>query len=284
MSTAVIVPARNEEMFLSGTLSHLLRQTTKPKKVIVINDGSKDKTRNVALGFKEVEVIDVIRDNYEYAVHTPILAQIVNQGLKKVLTDNFEYVMIIGSDHLIPPYYLSTIIEIMKNDNKIAICSGQIKGEHSVVPRGSGRVVQYDFWKKIGLLYPENYGCETYLLIKAAMMGYKVKILNELVTTTQRKTGKYYGRNTFRSKGKAIKALGYSHLYSTIKIALVTLKNPPAGISMIQGYLSSDVIPYDQDLRNYLKRIQHRRIKKYIINPLQFFNTDKRKGLEEENG
>ena len=282
MSTAVILPARNEEMFLSRTLSHLLRQTIEPKKIIVINDGSQDKTRNIALNFEAVEVIDITRDSHEYAVHAPILAQIINQGLKKIFNDDFEYVIILGSDHLIPPHYLSTIIEKMKKDNKVVICSGQIRGERSVVLRGSGRVVKYDFWKKIGLLYPENYGFETYLLIKAAMMGYKVRILNELVTSTQRKTGKNYGRNTFLSKGKAIKALGYSRLYSTVKISLVTLRNPSAGISMLQGYLSSNVSPYEQDLRKYLNRIQHKRIKKYIINPLQFFNEDKRKGFEED--
>jgi hypothetical protein len=190
--------------------------------------------------------------------------------------------MILGSDHLLPSYYLSTIIETMKRNNKIAICSGQIKGERSIIPRGSGRVVRYDFWKKIGLQYPENYGFETYLLIKAAMMKYEVKVLNELVTTTQHKTGRNYGRNTFLYKGKAIKALGYSRIYSIVKIGLTTLENPSGGIHMVRGYLSSDVNPYEEDLRNYLNSIQHKRIKKYIINPLQFFNKNKPKGLPEE--
>jgi hypothetical protein len=114
-------------------------------------------------------------------------------------------------------------------------------------------------------------------------MKYRVKVLNELVTTTQRKTGRNYGRNTFLFKGKAIKALGFSRIYSTVKIGITTLGNPRGGIYMIQSYLSSDVNPYEQDLRNYLNSIQHKRINKYIINLLQFFNKNKRKGLEEEN-
>jgi glycosyltransferase involved in cell wall biosynthesis len=123
MSTAVIIPARNEEMFLGQTLSHLLRQIIKPEKIIVINDGSQDKTCNIALNFEAVEVIDMKRDNHEYAVHSPILAHTINQGLKKIFNDEFEYAMILGSDHLLPSYYLSTIIETMKKDNKIVICS-----------------------------------------------------------------------------------------------------------------------------------------------------------------
>lgn len=284
MSTAIIIPARNEEKFISETLSHLLRQTIQPKKIIVINDASQDNTRNIALNFEAVEVIDITRDSREYAVGLPILAQVINQGLKKLYKDDFEYVMILGSDHLIPPHYLSTIIETMKKDNEIMICSGQIIGERFLLPRGSGRVVNYHFWKKIGLKYPENYGFETYLLMKAAMSGFKVRILDELVTTTQRKTGKYYGRKAFQSKGKALRALGQCRINSAVDIGLVTLRNPYLGIAMLHGYLSRDVKPYEQDLRNYVNRIQHNRIKKFITNPSYLFNKDKMKGLEEENG
>jgi glycosyltransferase involved in cell wall biosynthesis len=78
MSTAVIIPARNEEMFLSQTLSHLLGQIIKPDKIIVINDGSQDKTCNIALNFEAVEVIDMKRDNHEYATSSPILARTIN--------------------------------------------------------------------------------------------------------------------------------------------------------------------------------------------------------------
>jgi poly-beta-1,6-N-acetyl-D-glucosamine synthase len=270
---AAVIPARNEDNFLEQTLFHLLKQTVEVDKIIVVNDGSEDRTRQVALSFNKVVVIDTKRNNQEYAVHTPILAHIINQGLEKISNDNLEYVLILGSDHLLPSNYLSKIIEVMEKDNEIVICSGQIKGERSVIPRGSGRVVRYHFWKEIGLQYPENYGFETYLLIKAQIMGFKVIVLDELVTVTQRATGKNYGNNTYVAKGKAIKALGYTPIYSVGKIILVILKNPKLGLYMLRGYISRDTEPYEQELRKYLKTMQHKRIKSYVIKPLKAINS-----------
>jgi hypothetical protein len=72
--------------------------------------------------------------------------------------------MVLGADHLLPSNYISYVTDQMNKDRKIAVCSGQIAGERSVVPRGSGRVVRADFWRKIGFQYPLNYGFETYLI------------------------------------------------------------------------------------------------------------------------
>jgi hypothetical protein len=38
---------------------------------------------------------------------------------------------------------------------------------------------------------------------------------------------------------------------------------------MIKGYLSGDVQTYDPELRSYLSSIQHKRIKRYVTNPVK---------------
>jgi hypothetical protein len=38
---------------------------------------------------------------------------------------------------------------------------------------------------------------------------------------------------------------------------------------MLQGYTSSDVKAYDPELRAYLSSIQHKRIKRYVVNPIR---------------
>jgi hypothetical protein len=126
--------------------------------------------------------------------------------------------MVLGADHLLPSNYISYVTDQMNKDRKIAVCSGQIAGERSVVPRGSGRVVRADFWRKIGFQYPLNYGFETYLLIKAQAMGYKVKVLEELKTRSQRRTRQNYKKESFIGIGKSLKALGYSHMYAAARI------------------------------------------------------------------
>jgi hypothetical protein len=157
----------------------------------------------------------------------------------------------------------------MIKDPKLALCSGIIEGEKSIVPRGSGRLVRADFWRSVGFRYPENYGFETYLVLKAQQLGYNVKVLKSLSSQTLRKTGRNYKKNVYISYGKSLKALGYSKLYSAARVGLISIKNPKGAYYMLMGYLSNDVQVYDPALRSFLSSIQHQRIKRYVTNPIK---------------
>jgi hypothetical protein len=54
---SVIVPARNEEASLGACLQSILQQTGVSFEVIVVDDGSRDRTRQIALAFPQVRVI-----------------------------------------------------------------------------------------------------------------------------------------------------------------------------------------------------------------------------------
>lgn len=191
---------------------------------------------------------------------------VINLGLEKLLLPqvSYDYVMILGSDHILPSHYIRKIVDHMDNNKDIAICSGQIRGEKSIVPRGSGRIVKSEFWKTIGLQYPLNFGFETYLLIKAQQLGYKIDVLNDLISYTSRPTRTSYKKETYIAYGKSLRALGYSQLYSAARIGLISLKNPKGAIYMLKGYTCNDIKLYENDVRNFLKSIQHKRIKKYL--------------------
>jgi hypothetical protein len=200
---------------------------------------------------------------------TPVLAGVINRGLARIERGNYDHVMILGADHILPPHYLTAVLDAMAEDRRLALCSGTIEGERSIVPRGSGRVVRADFWQSIGFRYPENYGFETYLVLKAQQLGYNTRVLSNLQTQTQRKTGRNYKKSVYISYGKSLKALGYSKLYSAARIGLISIKNPKGGFYMVKGYLSDDVQAYDPELRSFLSSIQHQRIKRYVTNPIR---------------
>ena len=266
------MPARNEERFIGKALSALRGQHHAPSKIVVVNDGSTDSTAEIARS-AGAHVIDLQDRGYD-VLGTPVLAGVINKGLDYLKAEGYgkdpsDYVMIVGADHILPPNYTSTLLDLMETDRSIAVCSGQISGERSVIPRGSGRVVRADVWRKIGLRYPENYGFETYLLVKVQQQGYKVRVLNDLVTDGLRKTGKHYKKTAFVSYGKSLRALGYSKLYSVARMGLMSIKNPKGGVYMLQGYMSGDVQTYDPDLRAYLSGIQHKRIRRYVTNPIR---------------
>src|SRR6202521_5136428 len=54
---AILVPARNEEASLGDCLASLTAQTGVAFEIIVVDDGSTDRTREIAQSFAEVRVI-----------------------------------------------------------------------------------------------------------------------------------------------------------------------------------------------------------------------------------
>lgn len=254
----VVIPAYNEEEFIGITLKHLLNQDLQSYRIIVINDGSTDKTREIISGFQNIEIID--RENEKSTITRKQLAETYNAGLTKFSNDNCEFIMVLDADVLLPKNYLSTIIKRMRADPNIAITSGIIEGEYSSEPRGAGRVVRTDFWKKIGLVYPVNYGFEGYLLWKAESLGYKVSIYSDLLMQTQRKTGATYNAKNYRYYGYGLKALGYYFPYALARILLFSRKKPKGAYYMLKGLLSKYDDLYESELREYVKSTQRHNI------------------------
>ena len=56
---ATIIPARNEEKFIGETLTALLNQDIDDNYIIVVNDGSEDKTKEVVGSFPNIELINI---------------------------------------------------------------------------------------------------------------------------------------------------------------------------------------------------------------------------------
>jgi len=147
---AVVLNARNEEKVLSKTISAILSQELLPYRIIVINDGSTDRTGEIASSFSQVEVINKEKRKENYLARKE-LARTINDGLNKLHSDkDCEFVCMMGADILLPKNYIADIIGRMKKESKIAIASGIIKEEFSIEPRGGGRIVRCDFWRKLG--------------------------------------------------------------------------------------------------------------------------------------
>jgi len=253
----VVIPCRNEEKYLEKTLRCLLNQTRNPDLVVVVDDGSVDRTAEIAESFG-VRVIRLMDRGFN-AVGRPELAKVLNSGLKFLDEfGGFDYVMVLGADQLLPSNYIEEIIKRVKRDVRIVIASGIVAGEFSRSPRGSGRVYKFEFLRAIGF-FPVNYGWESYPVVKALVMGFKVEVFRDLVTFGQRPT-KVSARKLYFG-GKGLKALGYDPVYVLWECLLKFFKSPRGALSILMGYLSRDVKMYsDVDLgvwqrRNLLKKL-----------------------------
>jgi glycosyltransferase involved in cell wall biosynthesis len=253
----VIIIARNEEDHIKNTLESVIAQTYHPYRIICVDDASIDNTSKIIKSYEQVELLKSTTQHESY-LGKKELALIINLGLEELKKDcSVDFISILGADTILPKDYFSNLIERMENDEKIAITSGVISNEYSDVPRGSGRMVRSDFWRKIGSLYPVNYGFEAYLVLKAESMGYTTKTYKDLIILSQRKTGSKYSPKLYQYYGMAMKSLGYTLGYAIGKGFLLMLKRPSGGINLIQGYFSKDVTLYDPETRKYVRNLQN---------------------------
>lgn len=242
----VVIIARNEEKTIGTSLDSLLNQTLKPQKIIVVDDGSTDKTFEIASSFKNVSVIhfNIIHDTW---LSDPNLASVFNFGIQELDLINLDYVVLSASDIIYPEEYCQSIISSMNSQKIIGVGGGIINNERCHRPRGAGRIVRTDLLKSIGNGYPIRYGYEGYLLLKAEQLGFKVQVF-PIPYKTIRKTGTNHTKKYFYHEGKATKALGYSRIYVSGKFLLMFLKDRKNSITFLKGYLS-DTKKYEKELR-----------------------------------
>jgi glycosyltransferase involved in cell wall biosynthesis len=254
---AVIIIARNEENFIGKTIENLENQELSPYRIIVVNDGSTDKTGEILSNFENIEIINREKRDQDFLAKKD-LATTINSGLEKLESDHdCDFVMISGADLIFQNNYLTSITERMQTNPKIAISSGVIEGEFSIEPRGAGRVVRYDFWKKIELKYPVNYGYEGYLLWKAKSMDYEIESFSDLIMQSQRKTGSRYNPKLYYYYGIGLKALGYATFYTVGRAILLARKKPKGAFYLLYGFFSDYHDLYESELRDFVRKNLH---------------------------
>jgi len=254
IKVTVILNARNEEKSLGKTLEILQSQDLQPYRIIVVNDGSTDKTSQIARSYG-VEIVER-KQRKENFVARKELAETVNAGLEKLDNDDCDFILLMSAEIHLPKNYLTEIVKRMENNPKLVIAAGVIREEYATVPRGPGRVVRYSFWKKLGLRYPINYWYEGYLLWKAQSMGYEIASFDDIISDTDRKTGVAYEPKRYYYYGLGLKALGYTTPYALARILLFSRKKPKGAYYMLKGFFSDYNELYESELRDYVKKTQ----------------------------
>lgn len=112
---SVLVPSYNHAPFIERTLRSIYAQTLKPKKLIVIDDGSKDESVEI---IRRV-LLDCPFDNEFVRRENRGLCVTLNEGFAKSSGEFFAY---LGSDDLWLPEFLSEQIELLnKRPNAVLV-------------------------------------------------------------------------------------------------------------------------------------------------------------------
>ena len=125
MKFYIVIPAHNEEKFLSKTLDSLVKQTLLPKQIIVVNDHSTDGTEDLLKSYsKNYSFIDFV-NNKSTATHLPG-AKIINAFYKGYasLDDEYDVICKFDADLIFPENYLEELANHFTKNPKIGMASG----------------------------------------------------------------------------------------------------------------------------------------------------------------
>ena len=133
MKFLIIIPAHNEEKNIFFTLESLKNQSFKDFEVVVVNDGSTDKTGEIVENFKS-QIPNLKLLNLEKSVHEPgaKVVNTFNKGLKSVDVLSFDIICKFDADIIFPDNYLKKVNEVYETNPKAGMVSGLVKIKKSV--------------------------------------------------------------------------------------------------------------------------------------------------------
>jgi glycosyltransferase involved in cell wall biosynthesis len=249
MNYYIIIPAYNEEALISLTLQSLISQTILPSKVIVVNDGSTDKTAETVLAFaKENSFITLVNKTSE-AIHLPgsKVVQAFHEG-EKHIDDNYDIMVKIDADLIFPSNYFETIIKHFESDERIGMAGGfcyiEKNGEWILENltdkdhiRGALKAYRKETFKQIGGLRPAM-GWDTVDELLCKFYNWKVVTDESLHVKHLKPTGANYNKTARYKQGKAFYTLGYGFWITSIASAKLAMmkKKPLLFFDYITGY------------------------------------------------
>ena len=239
---AVLIAAKNEEKYIEKTLNSLFNQSLKPWKIVVVDDGSHDRTVEVLSRIRETHsnLVIIRREDRGFsALGLPFMAFTYNSGIAYLLKQEFDYLLIIGADTVLPESYIRSLVNEFEKDPRLGLASGVDDREEisALHVRGSGRMMRARLLKKMGLL-PPIYGWETYQIVFAFSQGYRVRHFPHIKFRLARPSGKGHARNYY-GWGRAMRELGYHPLYALGRIAMNILRgHPKRAYYLLRGYLA----------------------------------------------
>ncbi|PTX60904.1 glycosyl transferase family 2 [Kordia periserrulae] len=252
MRYSIIIPAHNEADFIEKTLNSVVQQTKLPKKVVVVNDNSSDATETIINKFiKEYTFITKVNTNATDE-HLPG-SKVINAFYKgfETLDANFDIIVKLDADVILPKNYFETICNHFENDETIGIAGGlafiekngnwmyeAIADKNHV--RGPFKAYRKACFEQIGGL-KKSLGWDTADVLLARFYGWNVFVDESLHVKHLKPTGNAYKQQVHQKHGEVFYKLGYGFwisLISSLKIALKK-KSPRVFFDYMNGFFAA---------------------------------------------
>ena len=275
----VITPAYNEAALLEKTIQSVIAQTQLPRKWIIVDDGSKDATGEIARQYeRDHDWIRCVRRDKEAGV-TYYASNVfaIQEGLRHVESIDYTYLAILDADIELCPEYYESILSKFGQYPELGIATGTYLErerdrlvEARIDRRSTPKAIQVfrrECYERIGGYIPfENGGEDSGTEVLARMNGWQTWSFPDVRVIHNRPVGTGDGRSLLRARfrvGITDYCLGTHPLFMLCKCLKRCAWERPrilSGLLRLAGYcygcLNHEPRPLPKDAVIFLRREQ----------------------------
>lgn len=247
MNFYIIIPAHNEQDSIGQTLESLANQSLLPKKVVVVNDNSTDKTKTIIEDFSKKYTWLTLVNNVSSNEHLPG-SKIINAFYKgyETLDDSFDVICKFDADLIFPSNYLEQLSKHYNSNPKLGMASGfcYIQNNDDWVLenltrkdhiRGALKSYRKDCFLQIDKLKP-SMGWDTVDELLAKFYGWNILTDQTLHVKHLKPTGISYNKASKYLQGEAMYKMRYG--FTITLISALKLAYKKGSFSLFKDYMT----------------------------------------------
>src|SRR5579862_2987264 len=279
-SYLVVSPVRNEQEYLPSTIDSMVSQTVRPLRWVIVDDGSTDHTREIAVAASKIEpwICVVKRSDRGFRQAGGGVMDAFFEGFAAIKSLSWGVLVKLDGDLSFSKDYFEQCLKRFESDPKLGIGGGTIcnevggvlEAESKIDPafhvRGATKIYRRECWDAIGGLIRAP-GWDTVDEVKANMLGWRTCTFPDLKLVHHRPAGQAYGRwSNLIKNGRAYYVAGYHPLFMLIKCGRRLFEKPyflegfGLWIGFVGSYLSRAPRVTDKDVITYFRRQQMNRL------------------------
>ncbi len=283
-SYVLITPARNEAAFIEETLKSVVAQRIKPKKWVIVSDGSTDGTDEIVQKYVgSYPWIELLHMQERRERHFAGKVYAFNAGYEAIKSLAFEVVGSLDADISFDENYFSVLLQKMMDDPDIGLVGSAFRDienfsydyRFSSIEHVTGccMIFRRECYEQIGGYIASKGGAVDWIAnISARMKGWKTRTFTETSYLHHRPFGTAESgvlKSRFKD-GKKDHLVGSHPLWMLFRTAYQATKKPfvVGGLSLFWGYtwsyLQGVPRPIPADLVKFHRHEQMRRLRKYL--------------------
>jgi biofilm PGA synthesis N-glycosyltransferase PgaC len=255
-SYVIISPVKDEERYIEKTMQAVVRQTIRPAKWIIVDDGSRDRSPDIVQHYCSqypwIQLIRIDRNSARNLGVTEIRAFAVGYELIKEIPHSFVVKMDCDLD--LPPDYFECLLKTFQENPNQGIASGiyleSVAGVWTSVEMpayhaaGATKVVRVECFREIGGFVLDR-GWDTIDEIRAQMRGWETCHFSHIKFHHLKKEGSSAGNlSTCAFHGQIYYLTGGGFLFFLLKCLRRSFSGSPflvGGPLMLYGYLKARI-------------------------------------------